>query len=229
MLSSYYLIICLIFCFALKSQACLSQDQKENNVQEESILEFAVCPKSNPYKREEGKVCCSEPIYSRFGCGETVDCPSIRCEDADNACGVYSYNFTNMATDYDGAYTEIHDILEANRPIFQNDDKCIWWHQPTRHWWIGPCENVGSDTGFAYIENDETCPDSEIWQRSGTNETIPDIDVYINGYVVLTEASGKKSEYQSGIAAVNVVVSQSTYRQQCRFKYRNGIYKCAKN
>jgi hypothetical protein len=31
------------------------------------------------------------------------------------------------------------------------NDKCVWWHQQYRHWWVGPCENVGTNSGFAYL------------------------------------------------------------------------------
>ena len=128
-----------------------------------------------------------------------------------------------MSPDYDGQYIKLQDILEANRPIFQQNETCIWWHQPTRQWWIGPCENVGSDIAFAYIENDEACPFNKIWQRNDTHETILNIDIDANTLYFATEASGQKSRNQSGIAAVNVVVSKGKYRQQCRFKYRNGV------
>ena len=249
MMFNYYLIICLTLYFVPKSQACFSKGQQDVNVQvfhspvvniqednlqeddlqEESILEFALCPKSNPYVKEEGKVCCKEHLRSRFGCGESVDCPSIRCENADNPCDVKSINFTNMSPKYDGEYLKLEDILEANRPIFQRNETCIWWHRPSRHWSIGPCENVGSEDGFAYIENDDICPFSKIWQRNDTHETIPDIDITGNVLYFPTESSGQRSGYQSGIAAVNVVISRGIYKQQCKFKYRNGIYKCTKN
>ncbi len=39
-----------------------------------------------------------------------------------------------------------------------NGDKCIWWYREYRHWWIGPCENVGTNSGYAYIYPDVRCP-----------------------------------------------------------------------
>ena len=42
------------------------------------------------------------------------------------------------------------------------------WHREGRHWWIGPCENVGSDDGFAYQEDDQKCPSTfGVW-KTGT-------------------------------------------------------------
>ena len=35
-------------------------------------------------------------------------------------------------------------------PVFVKNDKCIWWHED-RQWWMGPCENLGKNFGYAYL------------------------------------------------------------------------------
>ena len=44
------------------------------------------------------------------------------------------------------------------KQIFVSDAYCVWWHREFRHWWIGDCQNVGTNSGYAYIDSDERCP-----------------------------------------------------------------------
>ncbi len=223
MLSGRVFIFCLfVFTFVSKSET--EEIQPEEAAPDVNILEFEVCPKSHPYEREEGKVCCSGQPSSEEGCGEAVNCTASRCEDVHTFCYENLFGYENLSPEYDKTYSEVDNILEANRPIFQREGKCIWWHQPSRHWWIGPCENVGTDSGYAYIDDDVKCPGSSNWKRSGSHELIPNIQFFKT--LVQEQSEGYKSDDQSGTAAISVIVSNGRYQQKCRFKYINGNYKC---
>ena len=62
---------------------------------------------------------------------------TIAVVDVDNADNVYFFN---------------------NEPIFvnENGNKCIW-KQDINMWWIGNCEEIGQNKGFAYMNNCQ-CP-----------------------------------------------------------------------
>lgn len=55
-------------------------------------------------------------------------------------------------------------------------DRCIWWHKPYNHWWIGDCSGRGQNQGHAWLEPTEAlCPtDSKAgdWRRGGSDEQI---------------------------------------------------------
>ena len=70
------------------------------------------------------------------------------------------------------------------KQVFEKDAKCIWWHRQYRHWWIGPCEYVGTNSGHAYIGPDMRCPLlsegiqwTEIdWRRGGSDEPLEGVE-----------------------------------------------------
>ena len=72
--------------------------------------------------------------------------------------------------------------LTGERDVYQHENEnelCIWWHKEYRHWWLGNCDNIGQNTGHAYLQPDKNCPNegkSGDWKKSGSDETI-------NGYV----------------------------------------------
>jgi hypothetical protein len=62
------------------------------------------------------------------------------------------------------------------------------------------------------------------WRRSGSDEVIKDLTV--NG--LFAQAVAGQVVVSSGTAAVNMIVSERTYQQSCRFKFQGGKYKCVK-
>ncbi len=91
--------------------------------------------------------------------------------------------FLGFNNEYDGRYV-FGSKYSDGKQVFEKEDKCIWWHRQYRHWWIGPCENVGTNSGFAYIQPDLRCPMLssglawiEIdWRRGGSNEPIKRVE-----------------------------------------------------
>ena len=53
-----------------------------------------------------------------------------------------------------------------------NNKFCIWWHKQWRHWWLGDCDNIGQNLGYAYLGPDKSCPNegkSGDWRRGGSD------------------------------------------------------------
>ena len=85
---------------------------------------------------------------------------------------------TGFGNGYDGAYSS--KGFSNSKQVFiktDDDNKCIWWHRRYRHWWIGTCDNIGTNSGYAYISNDVQCPDASNinWRRGGSDEYLNNI------------------------------------------------------
>lgn len=215
MLEILKVFLCTSLLFNLQSET--AQIKKEN------VLEFIVCPQSHPIAINQGRQ-CSMP----FNVGKTIKCKSSRCEHFYPTCDVTL--FIKGIDDYDKIYSQ-NSFLEANRPIFQDEDKCVWWKYPNRNWWIGPCENVGTNSGFAYMEEDLDCPFDQpaTWRKCGTDEVVKDLS--ISGAAVgeaAAASSATDTTATSGTAAVNSIIRSGKYQQKCRFVYRNGRFRCGK-
>jgi hypothetical protein len=193
------------------------------------ILEFQVCPESHPIAFHFGQKCCShldvvvDATWPSNKCdGEAISCPALSCEDQKSSCNPNLF----VASSSGGEVYSMIEYLEGNRPIYINDKKetCIWWNKENRHWWWGPCENVGTSSGNAYLQEDNSCPLGLVatWRSSGSDEVIKDLTV--NG--LFAQAVAGQVVVSSGTAAVNVIVREGTYQQSCRFKFHNGKYKC---
>ena len=39
-----------------------------------------------------------------------------------------------------------------------NTDTCISWHARYSNWWIGSCDTIGTDTGYAWLKENQRCP-----------------------------------------------------------------------
>jgi hypothetical protein len=131
-----------------------------------------------------------------------------------------------MSTEYNGHYQfDFHSgFLEGNRPVYQNNRNCVWWHRQYRHWWVGPCENVGLNDGYAYIEQDVNCVIGGVeMRRGGTDEIIH--GAYINMYLSAA-AGGWKPDQSSSTAGVNAIIRNGRYKQTCRMVYKNGRFSC---
>ena len=113
------------------------------------------------------------------------------CCDTVVTLAITALNFENE--EYNSNYTASFQNLEKsvfvnNRPIMKSGKgHCIWWHE-SRNWWIGPCENVGQNTGYAFLETDLKCPSTSnnvwtpnfgIWKEAATNEVLNGVTISI--------------------------------------------------
>jgi hypothetical protein len=134
-----------------------------------------------------------------------------------------------------------NEYLSANRPVYIKDDKCIWWHKEYRHWWFGPCENVGGNAGHAYIEEDVSCPfltdvnkpirgtneTLELtFRRGGSDEIITGVKIHLYTELYSGFAVSTSTEDLSGAAGLTFTIQNLRYKQKCKFSYRNGNLKC---
>ena len=238
---------------------------------DEDILDLDVCPKSHPFAFQFGQACCSEQggldQWTQTFCnGEGIYCDGPSCEDfrtCSLGCGEFfptcwskaTLRIHNLSPDYDGdySYSELPSnkfILEGNRPVFQGEnelkEKCIWWHHEYRHWWIGPCDSIGLNAGFAYIQEDIGCPvecktetdddgmdycSSQIpmtWRRGGSDEVIYDVKLQ-RDFSSVASAGGSATTNTTSFVGINAIIQDSTsYKQSCRFRLINGRFVCVK-
>jgi hypothetical protein len=135
-----------------------------------------------------------------------------------------------MSPEYNGQYKffdlkgfSVQGFLEGNRPVYEKNGKCVWWHRQYRHWWVGPCENVGLNAGYAYAENDIECPFGSLWRRGGSDEILHNVQIEV---MVIASSGGDIPNRSSGTAGVNAVIRNGRYKQTCRPVYRNGRFRC---
>jgi hypothetical protein len=91
------------------------------------------------------------------GCkGDIVPCEQPPCD------GFYFQdNCLEKLATLDGKWRfEKTHFLEANRATYRSIDNlnCVWWYRADRHWWVGPCNKVGTNDGLAFLEEDCLCP-----------------------------------------------------------------------
>jgi hypothetical protein len=116
-------------------------------------------------------------------------------------------------------------FLKAIVLFLKKNGTCLWWHRQYRHWWIGPCENVGLNEGYAFAEEDFDCPDvKQTWRRGGSNEILHGARVDIE--YVSAQAEGYIPEESSATAGVNAVIRNGRYKQICKPVYRSGRFRC---
>jgi hypothetical protein len=202
---------------------CVLHSQAET-FEPEDIFDFQLCPESHPYASVNGQQCCTVLPDSNTTCeAEAADCPADKCEDLKSRCLTFLMSGSKT-------YQEIDEYLEGNRPIYKAGDDCVWWEKSDRRWWSGPCENVGTNSGFAYLAEDYRCPYEEpaTWKRGGSDEAV---NLYFYEYVfsAQTSAGPAHASPRTATAAINVIVRNGRYKQTCRFVYRNGIFKCENN
>jgi hypothetical protein len=221
--------VIIILFFVLQSQA-------ERLRREEDTFEFEVCPESHPYAFSRGHKCCSKPnleepdFWRSNACrADSIACPEPCCEDLKDECK--GYGKVAGESKYSGFYTKI-EYSEANRPIYRKEeaDSCIWWHKPYRHWWIGGCEQVGTNSGYAYMLEDTSCPDpsNPTWRVRGSDEME---NALLSADAVLAfkdEAGSGQPSFFTGTAALNVIVREGKFKQTCKFVFRNGQFRCEK-
>ena len=231
--------------------------------EEEAIFDFGICPESHPFAFQSGQQCCSERSNwpDTYCEGDAIYCNSNSCEDHSSCCGQCCPSFKNsrcfasesleienLSPDYDGGYSKTNN-LEANRPIFEGveeqEGKCMWWHRFYRHWWIGLCDDIGDNAGFAYIAEDLSCPSECIrkveegvficprrsitWRRGGSNEVISGVIVTAVISQIYAQAEAHEPTDTTSSVGVSAVTQEVTrYKQSCRFVRRNGSFVCLK-
>lgn len=157
---------------------------------------FCLCPKDNPFAFSKGWYCCSTSSFMQsisnhewaeneclngtfqacpmnFGCESYhVPCSGVRFLTAvDFPQETYNQNYLlNFKFDKD-LDTLLPEIVVNNRPVYVGSDEvsCIWWHFESRRWWIGNCINIGKNQGYAYLDQNETCPLSTLDPAAGEN------------------------------------------------------------
>ncbi len=194
--------------------------------------DFYLCPPSHPKAFDFGRKCCKPDLFetlswSEASCkGEVKYCSGFTCEDDETQC---TDSISIRDTEYgafDGWYNPTN-YSEANRPLYASDENCIWWYRAERHWWIGSCENVGTNNGFSYLEQDFDCPDKfeGIWRSGITNEVLSFRHLVV---AFLPEAGSDISTFLGGTSGVNVVKQNRRYRQTCKPKHIGGQFRCEK-
>jgi len=194
--------------------------------------DFYLCPPSHPRAFDFGRKCCKPDLYktpswSEASCkGEVIYCSGLACEDDETQCiNLISIEGTENK-EFDGGYKPTN-YSEANRPVYASGENCMWWYRAERHWWIGSCENVGTNEGFAYLEQDFDCPGKfeGIWRSGITNEVLSFQHVVAASAPV---AGSDVSTFLGGTSGVNVVKQNRRYRQTCKPKPIRGQFRCEK-
>jgi hypothetical protein len=200
--------------------------------------DFDLCPESHPSAFDCGGKCCKPDTFeatlswSGASCqGEVINCSGLTCENDKTECDFSIFIQGPENKEFEEDY-ELTKYLEANRPLYSNGENCIWWYRAERHWWIGSCENIGTNVGFAYLEQDYDCPVNSniIWRRRITNEAIS-LVIYPRTTTIeaATARPGSSSDYShflGGTSGVNVVKQNRRYRQSCTPKYIRGQFSC---
>ncbi len=191
--------------------------------------DFDLCPESHPRAFDCGRKCCKPsektPSWSEANCdGELIYCTALPCEDDTTQCTPMIFIKDTEKGAFDGDYIRTN-YSEANRPLYSSDENCIWWFRAERHWWIGSCENVGTNEGFAYLENDEDCPQNSgsIWRSGITNEVLSFQHYTFEPAPV---AGSDLSGFLGATSGVNVVKQNRHYHQTCKPKYISGKLRC---
>ncbi len=214
-----------------------------------------VCPANFDRAFANGSQCChysenykttvkvAPRLTSLCPSGESAPCPDgSGCEDNPPSCFEF-FELEGFGKDYDGFYNfdtkhqyEASKQLYVLEPDFQvQGDKCIWWFRPCRRWWLGHCEHVGTNTGFAYIDADVVCPhpEEQRWMNPETGKYFVDIRNYsaerckhfADGTAVCgaTSTSPLSSVASNG---ENAVVVNNRYVEMCSWRFSNGAWSC---
>ena len=229
-------VVLLFFLSALLATA-LSETVviSSNDFQDQTI---SVCPYTHGQALNGGGHCCKdgsedEPrdsIYCKSG--DFIVCPQDdNCEDSPTFCEP-SVEFEGFGPDYDGYYSASDERFENSKRVFILDDKCIWWHLDWRRWIMGSCEDVGSDSGFAYTDGDVRCPIVSQWRSFENGDYFADIRSELVFCTYFEDGSGVCSATAtnplelSSTAGVSAVVQDGTYKQRCKWRYRQNQWRC---
>ena len=219
---------------------------------EESI---PVCPSTHDRAFDDGRKCCSySQEFKAAGkvapresnecpSNDSVDCPQGEdCEDSPPSCFAF-FELEGFGSGYDGFYNSdrtnqyaASKQLYVIEPEFEvQGDKCVWWFRPCRRWWLGDCEHVGTNQGFAYIDADVPCPhpEEERWKNPESGEFFYNIHNYSadrckyfpDGTAVCGAGFSAPLE-TSATAGVSAVVQDGTFKQACKWRYLRKQWRC---
>ena len=209
-----------------------------NDFQDQTIT---VCPESHSHAFNGGEHCCSRWIEDRDSTdcesGDFIVCPQgNECEDNPPSCHTFNFNLNGFGHEFDGQYIQNSDRYENTKNIYTNYDKCIWWLLDWRSWILGDCEDLGSDKGYAYIEADVKCPESETrWRSLASGEYFTNIQICYGDCWSETDDDSPKPQYgapyvppleHSSAVGVNAVVQDGTYKQRCNWRFRQNKWRC---
>ena len=115
---------------------------------------------------------------------------SVHCVDSKCPDQVVAEGFTSddsglyVKQNKTGKFEDSSKGSNLERPVYRHESlthRCIWWHKPYRHWWIGECTNIfghsslGGNNGFAWLAPDSLCPIQDKagdWRRGGSDEPL---------------------------------------------------------
>merc|ERR1712179_93424 len=78
-------------------------------------------------------------------------------------CAEYIKIYNYVDHKYMGFYAKTSKFKSRGRPVWRlnkdgkRKDYCLWF-DISNYWWVGPCRQVGSNSGLAYLENRARCP-----------------------------------------------------------------------
>ena len=189
--------------------------------------DFELCPATHPAAFDKGRQCCnSSSSWSSPTCnGESIDCFGPPCEPFWTDCSTLYAFIDNTRCLYFDAIAEEGEkyYRDANRYVYEFDGTCMWWRRPGRHWWVGSCDDVGTDAGYAYLEEDLDCPvgfrEGGKWKRRDTNEILDGLEGTRdpNKQVPCGFASGSNVvDSPGGFVGVNFIKQDNHYTQKCK-------------
>ena len=130
--------------------------------------------------------------------------------------------------------------------MYEADGKCIWWLKSDRHWQMGPCEEIGRKSSYAYLACNSRCPGSTEWKNVATKKFFTKVkffknedgcshlgDEKVNGKCIekgsACGAAGSDSvNTQTSTAGVNAIIQNGRYVQHCKWRFRRGQWQCIK-
>ena len=92
---------------------------------------------------------------------------SIHCVDSKCPDQVVAEGFTSddsglyVKQNKTGKFEDSSKGSNLERPVYRHESlthRCIWWHKPYRHWWLGNCISLGENHGHAWLAPDSLCP-----------------------------------------------------------------------
>jgi hypothetical protein len=154
-----------------------------------------------------------------------VYCSDSSCEDFKSKCVCpdckdnHYFRIKNLSPEYDGTYRFDfqNKFLQGNQTVFETNGNCVWWHQQYRHWWVGSCDNIGINAGYAYAEEDVDCPVSaKVWRIGGSDECIQNVELFLNAKA---GTGGEKSKQSFGTGNFESRVCPESHP----FDFNNGM------
>ena len=217
-----------------------------------------VCPASHDRAFASGIKCCRYDKFSKSTknveprnsdicpSGDVIGCPlGEGCEDSPPSCFQF-FELEGFGKEYDGLYNfDSKSQYEASKQLYivepdfgVQGDKCIWWFRPCRRWWLGPCQNIGTNRGFAFIDAEVPCPhpEEERWRNPESGEYFTNIRnysaercKYFNDGTAVCGASSSTPLSTTTPNGENAVVVNNRYVEICSSRLKEGQWECNPN